>query len=717
MPPASAINVKNGKFFDGTTPWRPIGVNYFYPTYALPFYRHASWDWVLVWGAPEFPGIDAEAEIASDFALMQAKGINEIRLAQAQVFVAKDLDPATYPTPARSYCARLNRLLDLAGQSGLHVTLLLPVRGHASTHNFGVASSMATAETFMSYAVRVISACGLSSRSELMGYAVDGEGEVEFPSADRFQNRGEPVSVKLWNEWLVDRYGSIARAESKLGITFERECTTRALDNNGRRRTNGCPDLDEWDTGCTQRSTQVCPPRLSSGPDGDVTDGGLTSKWPAVESDALRAFARFADWVMNRRFMHIREILKKVDPYHLLATDSLLADTYCSKAIYLQREQTKYLDYTGVHVYHHQYPHPNVGKHFSTANYGMGPDFEFFKSSALGIAYMNPARRPVMIGEVGLNILDCAAMPKGDDGGITDNFCVEGNAQQRESIQADHHAFERAVSASGGARGYRWWWWRGQRPMGGYDALDSGVRDGELSDYGVRRPDGGQRSILNGFASSAAVFAQVEGATPVVVNVTKGPGCVRYVLSDAGRALASFAVNQGRPLRVDTQCSGTSTADAPVTCIEGGTYFSSCPPGDSEHCCPTVCLDAMFEKVDVRGEDGAWVDAREGRVVRVAKNSPLQVRVRVGNTGESSWDARAKDGGTSGTARLALTGTGLSINRVNLASDVASFDSTPDVTFSPVASVTGPMTFSMRLVAEGRLFFGESAQVQVDVAP
>ena len=75
-PPPKVITTKGGAFYDGTTKWHPIGVNYNYPYYSQPFYGHSKWDWVTLWDAPEFPDIHAEQEIEADFTLMEKKKIN-----------------------------------------------------------------------------------------------------------------------------------------------------------------------------------------------------------------------------------------------------------------------------------------------------------------------------------------------------------------------------------------------------------------------------------------------------------------------------------------------------------------------------------------------------------------------------------------------------------------------------------------------------------------
>lgn len=702
-PPPKVITVKGGSFYDGATKWHPIGVNYNYPYYSQPFYGHSQWDWVTLWDAPEFPDIHAEQEIEADFTLMEKKKINEIRLFIPQTFPAKLADPTITPTPDRSYCKRLNTLFDLAGKHGIHVTMLFPFNRNGTGGTFGVAASQEKADLLMAYPVKVIDACGLAYRSELLGYLVDGEGEVESPSEPKFWGRGQDVAVGLWNEWLVERYGSVAKAEARLGESLPRECVNVEKDAKGNAVTTGCPDVEAWDNGCKAHGTRACPPRFDP-------NGSEASKW-GPDSNAKRAFVRFTDWVMNKRFQRIREILHAHDPYHLLGQDSILQESYCSPAIFLRREQTKYLDYSGVHVYHHQYTKGTWNK----ATYGTSDAFVKLKATSEAIAWMNPERRPIVIGEVGVSVLPCETPV----GGADIPFCIEGNAADRESVQKAHVPFETAISASGGAAGYRWWWWRGQRPMGNYPdpTIARLPRDSEVSDYGVNRPDGTPRPALDEFAGSLAAYTDMDKLTSAdyVTHVyDPSPSCSSFIFTSDADSKAIVATTAKKPFRARTICSGKDTTDTPTTGIDGKAYFTGCATGDSDHCSPVVCLDAMFETIQVLDSSGNWADARDGKKVTVSKNAPVKMRVSVGNTGESSWASTAT---AAGEARIALSGTGLASTRVKIPARVASFDSTSVIEFTAFNALTAATTMSMKMVAEQRAFFGETVKVSLDVAP
>ena len=689
------MTIEQGGFVIDGAKLRPIGVNYTVPHFAQPFFADPDHDWVSVWGSPDFPAIDASSEVEADFTRMEQVGVREIRLAPPQAYVSHLWDPASYPTPARSYCARLGELLDRAGAHGIFVTMGLPFNRTKSGGNYAVAGDGARADALFDYAGRVIAACGLSARPEIFAYEIDLEGEVESPADRRHMTRGKPEAVALWNAWLADRYGSPAKAEARWGEKLPRECVDLEVDGKGAAVTNGCPDLDVWDAGCKQHGPRVCPPRLAEGKD---SKGALDARW-GVDTNAKRAFVRFTDGVMNRRTWRIRERLAKVDPWHLLATDSVLQDGYCSKSIFLRREQTKYLDFSGVHVYHHQY----TGGTWSPSTFGEGPTFDELKGTAAAIAWMNPERRPVVIGEVGVSVLPCGS-----------GFCIEGTQADREGVQAALVGFEAPIFASGGAKAQRWWWWRGVRPMGGWPDPAS-PRDGEVSDYGVLRDTGEPRPALSKFAATEKVYDAVD-AVPAASYVEHvfdpSPSCTGFFLDPASRLEAISAVLSGKPFRARTICSGKDTTNAPAAGLDGATYLAGCAAGDGEHCTPLVCVDAMFERVEVHAADGTWQDARDGATITVAKGAPVDVRVVVGNVGESRWNATTN---ADGRAKLALSGAGLATNRVALPASVASFDSTSPLAFTAIAALAAPTTFRLRMVAESRFFFGESVTISLAV--
>jgi hypothetical protein len=684
-PPPGLVTLQHGRFFAGATPLRPIGVNYVYPYFSQPYFSHPDRDWVTEWDAA------ASTEVEADFARMEQAGVREIRLATAQAHVAHAWDPAAYPTPATSYCARLGELLDRAGAHGIYVTLLLPLDRSEGGGNYAVAADPARADGLFAYAARVIDACGLASRPEILAWAIDLEGEVESPGDPKMRTRGRPDAVGLWNAWLADRYGSTAKAEARLGEALPRECVDVEVDANGAAVTTGCPDLEAWDAGCKKHGPRVCPPRL-------IESGGDVRWGP--DTNAKRAFVRFTDWVMNRRTMRVRERLRQHDPWHLLTTDSILQDGYCSTAIFLRREQTMFTDFAGVHVYPHQY----TGGTWDAATFGQGATFAKLRGTAAAIAWMDPERRPVIIGEVGVSVLPCTG--KG--------FCIEGDEAAREGVQAALVGFEAPIFAAGGALAQRWWWWRGARPMGTWPD-PAKPRDHEVSDFGVLRPTGDPRPALAAFAKTSAVYDAFEAVGPAgdVEHVfDPSPSCTGFFLDDASRLEAIAAVQDGKPFRARTICSGKDTTNAPATGLDGATYFKGCAPGDAEHCTPTVCLDAIFERVEVRAKDGSFVDARDGATIVVAKGAPVEVRVVLGNSGESRWNAGAAG---DGRAKLALSGTGLATNRVALPASLGSFESTAPITFTAIDAIAAPTTFRLRMVAEKRLFFGESVTVSLAV--
>jgi hypothetical protein len=284
-PPPNFVRVEGSGFVLKGKPWHPIGANY-WPHYAQPYYLDSKHDWLTMWGDPTFPTLDAGALIDQDFALMQANGINEIRLESSYVLENSwpPFDPTTYPTPQRSICMHINQLLDMAQTHDIHVTWVAPV-GRTQNPNgttyiqwmanpsvFKIAASQVVAEQYESLSTSVIRACNLSQHPALLGYTIDLESSaIVSGGAD-----SSDEALELWNAWLSERYGSIANAEARFGYGLT-HCTTS--------------------TG----TAMICPP-----PDSTLTD----DQDPGHR--AGKAYRRFMASVLNRRFQRLVDLIKNL---------------------------------------------------------------------------------------------------------------------------------------------------------------------------------------------------------------------------------------------------------------------------------------------------------------------------------------------------------------------------------------------------------------------
>jgi hypothetical protein len=414
---------------------------------------------------------------------------------------------------------------------------------------------------------------------------------------------------------------------------------------------------------------------------------------------------RFLAMVSNRRFQRLSSRLKDVDPNHLVTADSILKDAYESAAYYtVQRETTKYLDFGSVHVYHFQYP-AFAQAAFTVPNVYDSLSGVVLMQTAAAIAYMAPQRRPVVIGEFGIST-------RCDDNGQPAGCTASTPAATLLGLQADLVPFDTPIFASGGAIGHRFWWWKGRRPMG---TLSSKGPEGDETDYGVLDTEDVARPVLEKLAASPAAYPAIQGAAAVfAVDTTYSASTSKrlrapFAGGQNARSQAAQAVIEGRPFRISTQCSGTDSTTTPRTCVDGSDY--ACSATDTEACCPIACLDALFETVEIRDADGAWVDIVRAATneVAVKKDAPLQARVRVGNVGEVGWASSTSD---PGEVQVAVIGPGVN-HRADLPQDIASYGSTPVVELTPVAKVSSTATLTFQMVAEGRAWFGERFRVTV----
>lgn len=703
--PSPFVHIEDGRFVVGGETLVINGVNY-WPPYAQPYWGDEYLDWITLWDHPDHPEIDAAARWEQDFAQMAANGITEVRIPGEPIH--HDEDPTTFPSPERSVCKRFHQVFDIARKNGLYLTLVAPTPRFEDP--YGVSHRQARADEYIGYLVSLIDACDFDTRPELLAYTVDIEGSFERTSDGRVLRRGLPEAIEMWNDFIVDHYGSVAAAEARWGEKLVRECESpRTFVIGGETKPmNGCVDsaAEEASSPCTKFSARACPPRHASlagayeAPNQEAPPAGETAQ-PRAAKDYLRFLAR----VSNRRFQRLSSRLKEVDPNHLVTSDSILKDQYESAAYYtVQRETTKYLDFGSVHVYHFQYPAFAQGAFTEPDVYASISGVALMQTAA-AIAYLAPQRRPIVVGEFGISV-------RCDENGQPSGCTAATPASKLLALQEGLVSFDAPIFASGGAIGHRFWWWKGRRPMG---TLSSKGREGDRTDYGILDTEDAARPVLAKLAASPAAYDAIQGSTAVFgIDTTYSASTPKRLLApfaggENARSQAAQAVLEGRPFGISTQCSGTDSTDTPRTCVDGSGY--TCSASDEGACCPVACLDALFETVEIRDASGAWVDVvrAASSEVTVAKGAPLEARVRVGNVGEAAWESSTS---SQGEVHVAVTGAGVGF-RADLAADVASYASTEPIALTPVPAVDAATTLTFQMVAEGRAWFGERFRVTV----
>ncbi len=667
------ITAKNGGFQDGTKAWTPVGVNY-WVSYALPYWGGDGMDWTTIWDNPAYPGVDAEKALEHDFALMEQNGINDIRLPMpfslnSSSHSVAGVDPSTNPTPEGSYCKRLNRLLQIAQSHKVFITLVLPLDHgwwYMNPNSFEIVANDAALKTFVSYGSRVIEQCDLPDNRGIWAYDIDLESSVLRATSDPLNRLpGSESGVKLFNQWLIERYGSIAAAEARWGYSLERECGV------ARAGMNTCPGTAQP---CSKPGTRVCPPLENE----FVVDG--------IRPAFVKAYRAFMKWLITKRFQRIVGELKVHDPDHLYTSDAILNGDYCSPGFrFVDRDTSKYLDFVEPHVYDAKFSHLEA----SLAKFPSSPTNRKLVQSAAYLAYLKPDRRPVHIGEFGLSIK------------VGTEYQDPPVASELLSVQERFIPFEVDYFARGGASGARYWWFEGIRPFGWMNGNPAPTGTHEISDYGVVNPTGQARPALAKFKDVAKQVADAKASpvTTLKIDPTSHVCLGEAMAPVLGQAQA--AVEANRRIVVNTQCTGTNSINAPLTCVDGSSYWQGCT---TQPCCALLCLDAMFERVEYQTATG-WERISNGGTINIAKGSKVRLRVTMGNVGEASWKAASV---ASGAVKIQISGVGVVSSRAPLSADVASFASTAPIEFDVFSSIQSDQLVGLRTIVEGRGLIGEA---------
>ena len=251
--------------------------------------------------------------------------------------------------------------------------------------------------------------------------------------------------------------------------------------------------------------------------------------------------------------------------------------------------------------------------------------------------------------------------------------------------------------------------------------------DEETSDFGVLRVTSTddfyvQRPILadGHFSAARSVYAQPPVVSDTVQVNPLSSVCLGDVLEPA-YAQARVSVPAARGLKVTTQCTGTDSASAALSCVDSGAdgspnYWHQCDP-DDQPCCALLCMNALFDKLLVRNAAGVYVPVEDGATAKVPRGGQARFRVQIGNLGEARWlHQGTNSGGHADFGQTRIVVSGGDIGRVNLSADVATFDSTEIIEFVAVNAVHDPQFVELKMVAEHRAMFGETYRIQLEPA-
>jgi len=345
----------------------------------------------------------------------------------------------------------------------------------------------------------------------------------------------------LWQKWVIDRYGSLESAEHDWGFKPER--------------------LDGVITGPTDDQLN------KDGP------------WRVF----VAAYRRFWDDEISKRYLAVRNTIRKIDKKHLICarsgyggTGSLWAAQFFPFDL---ASGAKHLDFT------------------SPEAYALGGDRLGFLKGGLITIYGRhvSAGKPVFWAEYGTSV-----WPKCDE-----------EAFERARQYYENMLYMTLRSHANGSAG---WWWPG------------GFRQGENSDFGIINPDGTPRPAALEILKAAVEFLKPREIPKLDIFFAYDRDS--YVTGFAGvyEALNTEyvkAVESGKNPMLKTEATGKTSADVPLTAIGNVPYNGHNPP---------KYLNAEFNYLKINNQE-----VTDGEVIEIERGKPVYVEASVGNLAEPTW--------------------------------------------------------------------------------
>ena len=345
----------------------------------------------------------------------------------------------------------------------------------------------------------------------------------------------------LWQKWVIDLYGSLESAERDWGFKPERS--------------------DGVITGPTDN-------QLS-------TDGS----WRVF----VAAYRRFWDDEISKRYLAVRETIKRIDKKHLICARSGYGGTGSLWAVQFfpfdLASGAKHLDFT------------------SPEAYALGGDRSGFLKGGLITIYGRHVSggKPVFWAEYGTSI-----WPNCDEKEL-----------ERERQYYENMLYMTLRSYANGSAG---WWWPG------------GFRQGENSDFGIINPDGTPRPAALEIQKIAKEFLKPREIPKPDVFFTYDRDI--YVTGFAGvyEALSNDyvkAVESGKNPGLKTEATGKTSADVPLIAIGNVPYNGKNPP---------KYLNAEFNYLKINNQE-----VNDGDTLEIERGKPVYVEASVGNLAEPTW--------------------------------------------------------------------------------
>lgn len=569
--PTGFVQAQGRNFWHRGKLFYPYGT-YYQPLYSQPLHRDRDW----------FTDYDGKA-VGRDLELMQAAGLNTVRImaGQAWSFYHADQNWAEWPTPQASLKARLQSFLAECGRRGLFVQIFFNYSHRGATHGpihlFDMVGDAGKRSQALAIYHKFISECGLAGDTNLLAYELDWE-----PHVGSQGKRQEPLARRLWQEWLVNQYGSVEAAV---------------------RRWGGARDSDKADVNADPPLDREL-----------LADGPWTAR--------CAAYRRFIEDCINRRQAYLHRTIRAADPQHLICSQRIYLGAVLERVAriaYPIRNTQHFLDYVGFTFT----PYCTWTRH-APDWYAQHGDDLLREGFATALA---ASGKPVIFTEYGRDVLWHGQEPLAD-------------LEHREAAQREHLAWMQRVARDSGASGALAWWWQGQRPMH--------AEDGEVSDWGLLRPDGTARPG----------FELVKAQADVMKNQPPNRSTVFLPTDPYAHACEELGYAGGK--------AQYWKARQPGKFIECRSIWHEWTSEDvvrrekPDAAVVLAGLNGLFYAAELES-GGRREELWPGRVVNIDAESNSRLHLTLANTGDAIWLAQRYCPGEQGAVRLELKVSGESI--------------------------------------------------------
>jgi hypothetical protein len=411
-----------------------------------------------------------------------------------------------------------------------------------------------------------------------------------------------------WRDWVIERYGSIENAER------------------------------DWQFEAPREEGQLSNPLNHM----TVDDGA----WRIY----VAAYRRFLDTLLYEYYSRARDLVKSVDPNHLVSYRM----TEAGNPTFKWGERIP-----------HDWPYLAAAVDILEPEaYGRIGDWEKVKPGWFQFEYARWAapHLPMMWAEAGVHVWEQGRMEA---------------TPERLEFQGQYYEDLYRMFTNSGADGIFFWWYPG------------GYRTNERSDYGIFNADGSDRpSTLQIMEKGPAMLAApTPGPIDTWIEIDRDahPAGVAGIY-DATQETFWTAIEDGKVPGFRTAGTGTTSVDCPLIAVGNTPYNGNNPP---------KYLDAFFDRIEVLNADGEWGRLTSDAAAPLGPDGQVHLRLTITNLGEAAWLPGKEDGGVVLIAEE---------NDFNtpLAETVPRFGRiTHDVTIPPTGG-----TIHLRLEAKNRAHFG-----------